>query len=134
MHGGSRRSLSEKIIPWRLKYTISFFFFFFKWLLILTAFLKPEGILKMWLEEAPIQRLVPTEFPQPQGKVRIGIFFFILMVLKEFNNDTNSTKNAIFTEIYFSKLLQNAWEVGAEAKATPATSTTTTTMKYATPC
>ena len=56
------------------------------------------------------------------------------MVLKEFNNDTNSTKNAIFTEIYFSKLLQSAWEVGAEAKATPATSTTTTTMKYATPC
>ena len=55
------------------------------------------------------------------------------MVLKEFNNDTNSTKNAIFTEIYFSKLLQNAWEVGAEAKATPATSTTTTPMKYATP-
>ena len=107
MHGGSRRRLPEKIIPWRLRYTITFFFFF-KWLLILTAFLKPEGILKMWLEAAPIQRLVPTEFPQPQGRVRIGFFFFfILMVLKEFNNDTNSTKNAIFTEIYFSKLLQN---------------------------
>ena len=52
------------------------YLFFFKWLIILTAFLKPEGILKMWLEEAPIQRLVSTEFPQPQGKVRIGIFFF----------------------------------------------------------
>ena len=29
------------------------------------------------------------------------------MVLKEFNNYTNFTKNAIYTEIYFSKLLQN---------------------------
>ena len=98
MCGGSRRGLPEKKSFHGASSTQ--YLFFFKWLLILTAFLKPEGILKMWLEAAPIQRLVPTEFPQPQGKVRIGIFFFfILMVLKEFNNDTNSTKNAIFTEI-----------------------------------